>query len=197
MRKGDTRLKDQCRYMVRRPGEVFFTEKENEPGSPVRAMKDLLLGGTEGDVPAIPRWGDASGSSSSPTRSMATSGTRSRIRSRESGGPGRSCGRSERPGICLGSPRRTCSTCSSARPEPTGHGGGYGDWDKIFYDIANEVRRRAIEGRKEDATQEQLLRAITAIPHRPKKDPREIKILDPACGSGHFLLYCFALLLVI
>jgi len=32
------------------------------------------------------------------------------------------------------------------------------------------------------------------IPHRPKKDPRELKILDPACGSGHFLLYCFDLL---
>ncbi len=35
------------------------------------------------------------------------------------------------------------------------------------------------------------------IPHRAKKDPRELKILDPACGSGHFLLYCFDLLLVI
>ena len=32
---------------------------------------------------------------------------------------------------------------------------------------------------------------------KTKKDPREIGILDPACGSGHFLLYCFALLLVI
>ncbi|MCS7166355.1 MAG: BREX-1 system adenine-specific DNA-methyltransferase PglX [Gemmatales bacterium] len=30
---------------------------------------------------------------------------------------------------------------------------------------------------------------------RPKKDPRLWKILDPACGSGHFLLYCFDLLL--
>jgi hypothetical protein len=29
---------------------------------------------------------------------------------------------------------------------------------------------------------------------RPKKDPRRIKVLDPACGSGHFLLYCFDLL---
>lgn len=77
------------------------------------------------------------------------------------------------------------------------HGGGYGDWDEVFGDIANEVRRRVIEGTNADASQEQLLRAITAIPHRPKKDPREIKILDPACGSGHFLLYCFALLLVI
>lgn len=32
------------------------------------------------------------------------------------------------------------------------------------------------------------------VPDRPKKDPREIKVLDPACGSGHFLLYCFDLL---
>jgi len=31
---------------------------------------------------------------------------------------------------------------------------------------------------------------------RAKKDPRDIRILDPACGSGHFLLYCFDLLLV-
>jgi hypothetical protein len=32
---------------------------------------------------------------------------------------------------------------------------------------------------------------------REKKDPRDLRILDPACGSGHFLLYCFILLLVI
>ena len=27
-----------------------------------------------------------------------------------------------------------------------------------------------------------------------KRDPRALRILDPACGSGHFLLYCFDLL---
>ncbi len=32
---------------------------------------------------------------------------------------------------------------------------------------------------------------------RPKKDPRDIRVLDPACGSGHFLLYAFDLLAVI
>jgi hypothetical protein len=32
---------------------------------------------------------------------------------------------------------------------------------------------------------------------RPRKDPRDLRILDPACGSGHFLLYSFDLLLVI
>jgi hypothetical protein len=32
---------------------------------------------------------------------------------------------------------------------------------------------------------------------RAKKDPRDIRVLDPACGSGHFLLYAFDLLLVV
>ncbi|HSH60361.1 MAG TPA: DNA methyltransferase [Acidimicrobiales bacterium] len=32
------------------------------------------------------------------------------------------------------------------------------------------------------------------VAHRAKKDPREITVLDPACGSGHFLLYAFDLL---
>jgi hypothetical protein len=32
---------------------------------------------------------------------------------------------------------------------------------------------------------------------RPRKDPRDLRILDPACGSGHFLLYSFDLLLEI
>jgi len=37
----------------------------------------------------------------------------------------------------------------------------------------------------------------TSVPFRAKKDPRDLKILDPACGSGHFLLYAFDLLLII
>jgi hypothetical protein len=32
---------------------------------------------------------------------------------------------------------------------------------------------------------------------RAKKDPRDLRVLDPACGSGHFLLYTFELLLTI
>lgn len=31
---------------------------------------------------------------------------------------------------------------------------------------------------------------------RAKKDPRDLRVLDPACGSGHFLLYAFDLLLI-
>jgi hypothetical protein len=46
-------------------------------------------------------------------------------------------------------------------------------------------------------SQEELLKKPVYIPHRERKDPRDLKILDPACGSGHFLLYCFELLLAI
>jgi len=49
----------------------------------------------------------------------------------------------------------------------------------------------------EDLSQEELLRQPMYIPYRSKKDPRELKILDPACGSGHFLLYAFDLLTTI
>lgn len=49
----------------------------------------------------------------------------------------------------------------------------------------------------EDLSQEELLKQPVYILHRPKKDPREIRVLDPACGSGHFLLYCFDLLQII
>ncbi|MCC7280697.1 MAG: BREX-1 system adenine-specific DNA-methyltransferase PglX [Chromatiaceae bacterium] len=42
-------------------------------------------------------------------------------------------------------------------------------------------------------SQEELLRQPVHIPHRPLKDPREIRLLDPACGSMHFGLYAFDL----
>src|SRR5208337_1224088 len=92
MRKGNTKLKDQCRYMVRRPSEVFLSERSAVPGP------------------------------------------------------------------------------SSLEEETKDQG---------------------------QMTNDELLKLPVLISHRPKKDPREIKILDPACGSGHFLLYCFGLMLVI
>jgi hypothetical protein len=54
-----------------------------------------------------------------------------------------------------------------------------------------------INSPQNELSQEELLKLPVHIPHRAKKDPRELRILDPACGSGHFLLYCFDLLLTI
>lgn len=45
----------------------------------------------------------------------------------------------------------------------------------------------------EDLSQEELLKQPVHILHRPLKDPRDIKMLDPACGSMHFGLYAFDL----
>lgn len=45
-----------------------------------------------------------------------------------------------------------------------------------------------------DLNREELLRSPVYVPYRAKKDPRDLKVLDPACGSGHFLLYAFDLL---
>jgi hypothetical protein len=50
---------------------------------------------------------------------------------------------------------------------------------------------------RDSLSQEELLRQPVHIPHRPLKDPRDIRLLDPACGSMHFGLYAFDLFEVI
>jgi len=47
------------------------------------------------------------------------------------------------------------------------------------------------EALKKDLSQEELLKLPVYIAHRPQKDPRDLRVLDPACGSGRFLLYAF------
>ncbi len=42
-----------------------------------------------------------------------------------------------------------------------------------------------------------VLRSGETFAPRPKKDPRDLRVLDPARGSGHFLLYAFDILLAI
>ena len=48
-----------------------------------------------------------------------------------------------------------------------------------------------------ELSQEELLQQTVYVPFRAKKDPRDLRVLDPACGSGHFLLYAFELLVSI
>ena len=46
---------------------------------------------------------------------------------------------------------------------------------------------------QESLSQEELLKQPVYIPFRELKDPRELRMLDPACGSMHFGLYAFDL----
>ncbi|MCP5535435.1 MAG: BREX-1 system adenine-specific DNA-methyltransferase PglX [Akkermansiaceae bacterium] len=54
-----------------------------------------------------------------------------------------------------------------------------------------ELIRRHLDS--QSLSQEELLKRPVLIPHRAIKDPREIRLLDPACGSMHFGLYAFDL----
>ncbi len=56
------------------------------------------------------------------------------------------------------------------------------------------VKRSAYSVLRDDALNPEQ---NTQYATRPKRDPRTLRILDPAVGSAHFLLYCFALLLII
>ncbi len=62
---------------------------------------------------------------------------------------------------------------------------------------ASELAEGQGAGRVPDLSQSELLKQPVHIPHRPLKDPREIRLLDPACGSMHFGLYAFDLFTVI
>ncbi len=48
-----------------------------------------------------------------------------------------------------------------------------------------------------ELSKQELLQQAVQVSFRAKKDPRDLRILDPACGSGHFLLYTFDLLIPI
>jgi hypothetical protein len=55
------------------------------------------------------------------------------------------------------------------------------------------VRTGEVFLRKGESKPESKDQNTEYIAHRPIKDPREILMLDPACGSMHFGLYCFDL----
>ncbi len=77
---------------------------------------------------------------------------------------------------------------------------GSGPASQEFLDLwrrAYLAWKKAIQADNSTLSQEELLRQPVYIPHRKIKDPRELKLLDPACGSMHFGLYAFDLFEVI
>ncbi len=68
---------------------------------------------------------------------------------------------------------------------------------EIFLAKGEEPPRETAAVTDGEHTQDELLKEPVHIPYREHKDPRQLKILDPASGSGHFLLYCFDLLLLV
>jgi hypothetical protein len=255
MRQGRTTLKEQCRFLVRRPDEVFLAEStasEEAHAQGCVRMAQQLTTAAEADFPPfsaeedhiqrvidLAHCVDAYEQFNPPEKIREGEPPREPPRFREGEPP---C---EPPRFREGEP--PCEPVrDEARTEPRPprttkrHSGdslfewfasaktaiesgqfegrttgellnylfctcrqdrmvGFGEVyrEPWFVVAANEVRQRFLSGRAGGISQEQLLKAPVAIPYRRKKDPRDIKVLDPACGSGHFLLYCFDLLIAI
>jgi hypothetical protein len=64
--------------------------------------------------------------------------------------------------------------------------------NEIFL-AAGEIAPETAEENLENLSREELLKQPVYVPFRRLKDPRELRMLDPACGSMHFGLYAFDL----
>jgi hypothetical protein len=196
MQKGQTKLKNQCRYMVRRPDEVFLSEMVLDGHENVRevavAISMQLQTSNDTDFPIF-RTKDEDGFDRLTNLALCVNAYETK---RDDWNEWYSSvrGKIEASRLVDFSTQDILDFLFVTQRADRHGGDGSVVIEPWFVEAANEVRRRALEGRMQDATPEQLVKAPHFIPHRPKKDPRELKILDPACGSGHFLLYCFDLL---
>lgn len=65
-------------------------------------------------------------------------------------------------------------------------------WRQVYFSW-----REALQAETSGSSGDGSVKRPAYIAHRPPTDPRELRILDPACGSGHFLLYAFDLLITV
>jgi hypothetical protein len=217
MTQGQTRLVDNCKYLVRRPDEVFLSQMTNKdqehPSEGTIAMAELLLSGTEvmfpefkadDRQPMIELAHCVSAYATMGDRAHDILGNRTLfVRERSVHEPTEIADAVEAAPYVFASQLETLKTqhilevlfmtCRNDR-----HGGDGSVYSESwFVDACNEVRRRVLNSRRDDLSQEEQLRQPVFILYRPMKDPRDIKMLDPACGSMHFGLYAFDLFEVI
>ncbi len=203
MRQGRTSLRDRCEYLVRGADEVFLGELSEDrsracrDGSAIRAK--LLVSENESALPPLdPRAPDATqrlielahcvnGYARHPFEDTVEGEWWPWPKRREIAAAA----------TLDGFPTQDLLDVLFAVVRADRHGGGCGDFDAVDWRIANEVRRRALEAREEPPDGGRPRKVPTFVRHRPKMDPRDIRLLDPAGGSGHFLLYAFDLFLVI
>src|SRR5579863_270708 len=180
MLQGNTRLKEQCSYMVRRSDEVFLAKGD----SPEVEQAQRWLQGE--DVPEPDLW---------PLAHTVNGYLRAGKFGEES-----SWWMKERL------PRLTPDDAKELKTQELldllflfcryerFNEGMLDSLSREITVIRDNLRERVHAPNRENRSQDELLRAPFFVPYRSQKDPREIHILDPACGSGHFLLYCFDLL---
>jgi hypothetical protein len=215
MTQGQTRLVGECKYLFRQPDEVFLSRMtgrdEEQPSECTIAMAGLLLAGTEDTFPEFgPRDPQLMIDLAHCVDAYATLGDRAHailenhtfaVRERSIPKPREIADAVVAAPFVFAGDFESLKTqhilevlfmtCRNDR-----HGGDGSVYSESwFVGACNEVRRRILNSRRDDLSQDELLRQPVIIPYRPMKDPRDIKMLDPACGSMHFGLYAFDLFL--
>jgi len=229
MTQGTTALKDSCRYLVRRPNEIFLAEHE-VTATPLpfdENLSDIIGDPQEAYAEVFPQ---VEASQYSPPTGWIQDAYEGNFQNLPEDGcdPGAAwvaaavppeqinglIGEKWQPNeddtaltrltqsILDGSPvdevRRlpVAWAVLSAFARSSQYSGGYERegrqklWS-YFRRLAQEWQQYGPD--TGDLSQEELLKQPVHIPHRPLKDPRDLKMLDPACGSMHFGLYAFDL----
>jgi len=219
MRMGQTGLVDRCQYLVQRPDEVFLSASTSKPEDKASYFDDGVIEATrllsEGVDPSIHEDQDYDDKSDEelealhandfPAFSAENDDEISRmvalahcVDSYSSGTGFDTRGAEVESGRFddLSTQQILEHLFITARGDRHGGDGECyrQDW---FAGACNEVRRRALRSHEDDLSQEELLRQPVFLAYRQLKDPREIRMIDPACGSMHFGLYAFDLYLQI
>ena len=191
MRRGDTALKDKCRYLSGGRWSVVGGQKEvSDDGSELSAASGVA---------------ESNGVGQSDLHSDKELAARGNVRTDEPD----SARSSVNPVEHSRGTRTPLNTGIPSSPEHSlrlADGSGNANLDSTATELSGtSTSGIAVQPDSAHRTPSQRADELTgrkeATDHRPpttdhrlKKDPREIKVLDPACGSGHFLLYCFDLL---
>ncbi|MDI6877461.1 MAG: hypothetical protein QMC96_11890 [Methanomicrobiales archaeon] len=184
MRQGKTILAERCEYLVRYPDEVFLGDAE-DGGKGTKMLQAF----SNGETTAFPSAWDLAWSVSrfDWPHDLRLRAWKDAVTALEAGGE-----------VDLTSWKtQDILDCLHAMANANRFNDSWDGHGPATTALAAEVKRRIRAGMDSDASQETLLRLPQLVSFRAKKDPREIRVLDPACGSGHFLLYCYDLLEII
>ncbi len=200
MTRGESVLRDRCRYLVRRPNEVFLGNLSvishlDEAAPWVRA---LILAGNFQELPEDPTLAELS------DLGLAIDGYAEIAR----------VGRTwddfvathytplvESGVLPGGRPLELWCVLFAYQRDVLRHG-HYSDSDRASGNAVLRVLWPALRKMLLDSPAGAGADGVDAhrpifVPYRPLKDPRTIRLLDPACGSMHFGLYAFDLFRVI
>jgi hypothetical protein len=182
MTQGQTVLKDTCRYLVRRPDEVFLDDTH----SPADAKAKRWLQGADEDFPTAyelactvdtyKRYPSVDAAADWLYRNITrvTAGETSELKTQE-----------------------LLDLLFMLHRADHFSEGTLDHYSNEIKQIIDELAERRNQGKSDNQTQEALLNQPVFIPYRKLKYPREILMLDPACGSMHFGLYAFDLFEII